>query len=64
MKYQVTCLHNSDYCKIQPSDKDCQYSFTIEANSKEEARMLVHKNFVMDGYGQAANNLPMVWEVK
>lgn len=63
MKYKVICLHNSDYCKLKPSDTVCQYTIEVEAESKEEARMLFHSDMVRENYNHNANIMPMLWEV-
>ena len=61
MKYKITCLHNDDFCLINPSDTECHYSVVVEADSKAEAIFQVHQDRGMIYMQERKAVLPMVW---
>lgn len=64
--YKITYVTNSDYCRINPSHKDCQRDITIEAPSKSQAVTELHRDMVpeTDTKGHSRNIVPIVWEIK
>ena len=64
MMYRVTFVQNSDYCKLNPSDKDCLFSVDLEAPTKAEAAYKYHRNTGMVFDPIAKSTLPVVWGIK
>ena len=70
MKYKITYLANSDYCELKPSDKECHRTTVIDANSKAEAVMQLHREMGMvfspgKKSGEVSKkNLPVIWSVE
>jgi hypothetical protein len=70
MQYKITYLMNSDYCELKPSDKECQRTITIEANSKVEAVTKLHEQWGMVfsseqfNCGTACKVQPVIWSIE
>lgn len=65
MKYLITCLHDDEYAYLKPTDPASRYQVTIEAKSKAEAVINLHKERGMVWQDAGTKNvLPIVWEIQ
>jgi len=64
MKYKITTLFRSDYCQLKPSDPTCHRNQIVEANSKVEAVLELHKatEYILEPLRKVT--LPEVWSVE
>jgi len=70
MLWCITFIKNNEYCDVCPSDTECHVQETIEAESKTEAVMALHRSFnfmkVRDSKIRGYDNqtcVPIVWSV-
>ena len=64
MKHKITFLHTTEYCLLQPSDKECQYTKILEADTKTEAIMKYHQDAGMVRNQRQYATTPIVWSVE